>query len=97
MHKPEDKKESNGVPQEMGTLSTKYYRIQVKMAILACARASQKKKRKKDANIDDMKAEYKKMEYPEQYHIWPRRANKRRLSALGDRTFLEFCGTAKHK
>jgi len=60
MHKPEDKKESKGVPQEVGTLSTKYYRIQVKMAILACARASQKKKRKKDANIDDMKAEYKK-------------------------------------
>jgi hypothetical protein len=39
MHKPENKKESKGVPQKVGTLSNKYYCIQVKMAILACARA----------------------------------------------------------
>jgi len=29
--------------------------------------------------INDMKAEYKEMEYPEQYRIWPRRANKGKL------------------
>ena len=40
---------------------------------------TEEEKAKWQKNIDDMKAEHKKMEYPEQYHIWPRRANKRRL------------------
>ena len=40
---------------------------------------TEEEKAKWQKNIDDMKAEHKKTEYPEQYHIWPRRANKRRL------------------
>ena len=40
---------------------------------------TEEEKAKWQKHINDMKAEYKEMEYPEQYRIWPRRANKRRL------------------
>jgi len=40
---------------------------------------TEEEKAKWQKQINDMKAEYKEMEYPEQYHIWARRANKGKL------------------
>lgn len=41
---------------------------------------TEEEKAKWQQHIDDLRADYKEMEYPEQYHIWPRRANKRKLN-----------------
>lgn len=39
---------------------------------------TEKEKAKCQELIDDLKADYKEMAYPEQYHIWPRRAAARK-------------------